>query len=180
MSRRDELQEILNFGVLTDDDISEFMELESEARMKLTKKWKLEYGQHWFYMGDLDYFKYDIVQQVPALWFPYKSQAKEFEKQFKTTIKLAGIEKAFPEKYDKEIAKKHLMFVKPGITQESHCGERYNEKRWKKHWKEKPGFGECYFMEDNSKILEIFNELKSKWKLEGKLPIGRLEQFMYK
>jgi len=164
----------LNNHDMSDSELIELLSYDT-LREKTYNKLIRTVGAHYFYLGDFDYFNYDLNELVPNVFFSLKEEAEWFEEEIKKRIKNAGIEKAFPEKYDKSIAKEHLMFVKPGITNEADTKKRYNRKRRKKNWKEKPGYGECYLIKDRDKILDIFHQLKSELESQGKLfgPIGK-------
>jgi len=177
---RDELQDILNNGyTMTKEHLIELTECEPGLLKKLIHKAKTEVGEHYCYKGEFQYESYSITQNDLPLYFKYKKDAVEFEQELKNRIKKTGIVLPFPLvmvknklkiKYNLEIAKKHKVFFKFGITQEKNCEKRFGDKsRYGKGWAEKPGWSECYLIEDKDKILEIFHEIKSELESQGKI-----------
>ena len=157
----------LNNHDMSDSELIELLSYDT-LREKTYNKLIGEVGEHYFYLGDFDYPNYKLTELVPTVYFSFKEEAEEFEEEIKKRIKNAGIERAFPNKYDRKIAQESVMFVKPGITKEANTNKRYNRKRRKKNWEEKPGYGECYLMKDRDKILDIFHQLKSELESNGK------------
>ena len=171
MSRRDELQDILNNGyIMTGEELMELTRYEPDLLKKLIQKAKTEVGEHYCYRGEFQYEKYSMIFNDSPLYFKYRKDAVEFEKEMKKRIELAGIKKPFGDKFDSSIAKKLGVFFKFGITQFEDCSKRFKDKsRYGKGWAEKPGWSECYYIEDTDKILQIFDELKSELESQGKI-----------
>lgn len=184
MSRRDELQDILNNGyIMTGEELIELTSYEPDLHKKLVHKAKTEVGEHYCYRGEFQYEGYSMIFNDLPLHFKYRKDAIEFEKEMKRRIELAGINKPFTvyhtgDKFDSSIAKKLRVFFKFGITQFEDCSKRFKDKsRYGKGWAEKPGWSECYYIEDTDKILQIFDELKSELESQGKL-FGPIDKFV--
>jgi len=157
----------LNNHDMSDSELIELLSYDT-LREKTYNKLIGEVGEHYFYLGDFDYPNYKLTELVPTVYFSFKEEAEEFEEEIKKRIKNAGIERAFPNKYDRKIAQESVMFVKPGITKEADTNKRFKDIRDKNTWDQKPGYGECYLMKDRDKILDIFHQLKSELESNGK------------